>query len=431
MSISADATRSHYRWNHVAFVIDYVFFGIAMSFARPNSVLPAFVSQFTRSAPVIGLVSTVLNGCWLLPQVASAQWISGMARKKPYLVAAMGGRVGFWIIALALWLGLAQRANLMLLLFFVCFGLFATCDGLASVAWFDLLARSIPIKRRGGLMGIAQVISGLAGLGVGWVITQVLTGTRFPFPENYALIFTFAAVAFIPSAIALISLREPRIDPVEHEPRRPRKNGWLTPFARDPAFRRFVLCRVLVGLVALVSPFYVIHATDVLALSPAVVGSFVAAQQVGALVSGALLGLVSNRWGPLLTARISSALTIAAPAFALGAHLAQDSFLVQAYPLVYFVLGVYQSSSMLGFYNYLLEIAPDDLRPSYIGLANTTLGILTLAPTLGGWLLEATSYTVLFGLTVVLVSLGFVVALNMRPSANQTREPMPVHERGL
>ena len=71
---------------------------------------------------------------------------------------------------------------------------------------------------------------------------------------------------------------------------------------------------------------------------------------------------------------------------------------------------------MLGFYNYLLEIAPDDLRPSYIGLGNTIMGILTLAPTVGGWLLEATSYTVLFGITALLVFLGFLMALRLEPA---------------
>jgi hypothetical protein len=68
---------------------------------------------------------------------------------------------------------------------------------------------------------------------------------------------------------------------------------------------------------------------------------------------------------------------------------------------------------MLGFYNYLMEIAPDDLRPSYIGLGNTITGVLTLAPTLGGWLLEATSYVTLFAVTAGTVFLGFLVALRM------------------
>jgi MFS family permease len=169
-------------------------------------------------------------------------------------------------------------------------------------------------------------------------------------------------------------------------------------------------------MVSLVVPFYVVHATDVLKLPEVVVGSFVAAQQVAGVASGALLGWVSDRWGPCYTMRIGSALSIVGPLFALAAHVVDGGLLVAAYPLVYVSLGFYQGSTMLGFYNYLLEIAPDDVRPAYIGLGNTIMGVLTLAPTIGGWLLEVTSYTVLFGITAGLVSLGFLVALRLRPS---------------
>ena len=71
---------------------------------------------------------------------------------------------------------------------------------------------------------------------------------------------------------------------------------------------------------------------------------------------------------------------------------------------------------MLGFYNYMMEIAPDDMRPSYIGLGNTIMGILTLAPTVGGWVLESTSYTVLFAITAVSVFAGFLLALRLGPA---------------
>jgi MFS family permease len=174
--------------------------------------------------------------------------------------------------------------------------------------------------------------------------------------------------------------------------------------------------RVLVGMVSLATPFYVVHATDVLSLPEAVVGTFVAAQQVAGMASGALLGPISDRWGPATTIRIGSAITVAGPLFALVAHVADGGLLIQAYPIVYAALGIHYSSSMLGFYNYLLEIAPNDMRPSYIGLGNTIMGILTLAPTVGGWLLQATSYTVLFGITAALVFLGFLMTLRLAPA---------------
>lgn len=220
----------------------------------------------------------------------------------------------------------------------------------------------------------------------------------------------------MPSTVALTLLRESRVTVTKDSPERRRHGGWFGPLRHDATFRRLMICRVLVGMISLVTPFYVVHATDVLNLSQAVVGSFVAAQQIAGVASGALLGLVSDRWGPHMTVRIGSAVSIIGPVFALAAHLADGGLLARAYPLVYVAFGVHQSAVMLGFYNYLLEIAPDELRPSYIGLGNTIMGIVTLAPTLGGWLLEATSYTVLFALTAGLASLGFLVALSVTPA---------------
>ena len=44
------------------------------------------------------------------------------------------------------------------------------------------------------------------------------------------------------------------------------------------------------------------------------------------------------------------------------------------------------------------------------------MGILTLIPILGGWLLETTSYTVLLGTATALVMVGFLLSLSLKPS---------------
>jgi len=403
----------HYRWNFAAFLVDYVCFGIAFTFVNPSSVMPAFVRQLTASAPVIGLVGTVLNGGWLLPQLAAARLINDRPRKKPYMLAGLGGRALFWVTALALGAGLARYSTPMLVLFFACLGLWAATDGVVSVAWFDIMARAIPLKRRGRLIGVAQVVSGLAGIGVGALVGLILE--RRPFPGNYALLFTLAGVALVPSVIALVSLREP--PPEEASPPtngRP-KGHWLTPLVSDPAFRRLVICRLLVGMMGLAGSFYVVHAADVLHLPERVIGGFVIAQTVGGVVASAILSPISERWGPRYVARVGGAAAVVGPLFALAAHLAGGGWLAQTYPFVYATLGVTNSAWMLGFFNYLLEIAPEGMRPTYVGLGNTVMGVLALAPMVGGWLLEATSYTTLFGVTAAIVAAGFLFTLGLKP----------------
>ena len=403
----------HYRWNFAVLLVDFVCFGVAFTFINPSSVLPAFVGQLTDAAPVIGLVGTVFQGSWLLPQLAIARLINDKPRKKPYLLAGLSGRILLPAMGLALWAGLARYPTAALVLFFTCLGLFAASDGVTSVAWFDILARAIPLKGRGRLIGLGQFISGLAGIGVGALVGLILD--RLSFPGNYALLLVLAGVALAPSVIAMLLLREP--PPEDDSPRANDqvRGDWTKILTTDRAFRRLMVCRMLVGMMGLGTSFYVVHAADALRLPQSIIGGFVIAQTVGGLVASVVLGLVCERWGPRYVVRIGSGAATAGPLFALAVHLVGGGWLTRAYPLVYAALGIANSAWLLGFFNYLLEIAPPGMRPAYVGLGNTILGLMMLAPLAGGWLLQATSYTVLFGVTAALVAIGFLFTLGLPP----------------
>jgi MFS family permease len=426
VSENPKALPPHYRWNFGALLVDYIFFGIAFNFFNPNTVLPAFVGELSDSALVIGSVSSVFSGGWLLPQLIAARIINDKPRKKPYLVAGISGRGVLWLVALGLGLGLGQRNPVaMLALFFACLVVWAITDGVASVAWFEIMAQAIPSKRRGRLAGTAQFVSGLVGIGAGAAIGQILS--RLSFPGNYTLIFGLAGALLVPSTTALFLLREVPSGAISKEANEPAEKGpwlqrltaWLKlPFV-NPAFRHFVLCRIMVGMLSMATPFYVQHATKELLLPQSAIGGFVIAQTMAGVAASALLGWVCERWGSQVVIRIGSAAAILCPLFALVMHLTGGRLAV-AYPLVYVSFGIINSTWVMGFFNYLLEIAPQGKRPTYIGISNFVLGTLTLVPVAGGWLLEATSYTTLFGLTTALVAAGFLLSLGLKPplSAN-------------
>jgi MFS family permease len=412
----------HYRRNFAALLVDYFTFGIALNFFKPDSILPAFVGELTDSALIIGSVSSAFSGGWLLPQLFAARIINDKPRKKPYLLGGISGRVLFWVIALGLGLGLGQKSPAaMLALFFACLIVWAASDGVASVAWFEIMAGAIPSKRRGRLIGTAQVLGGLGGLGAGILIRQILN--HMSFPGNYTLIFALASTVLIPSTIALSMLREvpsnvtqeETSEPVEKESRSDHLITWLKLPFTNPAFRHVMICRILVGMLGLATPFYVQHATKELLLPQGIIGNFIIAGTLAGVAASAVLGWICERWGTRYIIRIGSAAAILCPLFALVTNLVGNR-LAFAYPLVYVFLGIVNSTWVMGFFNYLLEIAPDGLRPTYIGISNFVMGILTLVPMLGGWLLETTSYTTLFGSATALVTVGFLLSLGLKPS---------------
>ncbi len=77
------------------------------------------------------------------------------------------------------------------------------------------------------------------------------------------------------------------------------------------------------------------------------------------------------------------------PLFALSAHASGLGWLARGYAAVFVTLGVFTSAIWLGFLNALL------------------------ARVMGGWLLEATSYPVLFGTTAALTALGPGLAVRL------------------
>ena len=214
---TAEALPAHYRWNSIAFLVEFACFGgVVLTLLDPTSVLPAFVRQLTDSEFMVGLISAIFNGGWLLPQLAVGRLINEEPRKKPYMLAGLSGRVFLWVIALALWARLDRNPTAMLVLSFICIGLFAVSDGVVVVAWLDIIARAIPWKQRGRLIGLAQFISGLIGVGAGALVSLILAVRSFS--DGYALIFTLVGVALIPCTIAQVLVREPQPEEVEpHE----------------------------------------------------------------------------------------------------------------------------------------------------------------------------------------------------------------------
>jgi len=410
----------NYRWNFILLSISSVSFGVMMAFVSISTVTPALVSRLTDSALLIGLVGTVFRLGWLLPQLAVAHLIQGKLRKKPYLYPGIVGRiVAGLLVPVALVLGLVRYPGAMLAVIFAYLGLFAASDSAVAVPWLDILARAVPVERRGRLFGLSQVISRLIGIGVGVAVGRIIGSPGLPFPMDYALLFALGAVALLPSGIGLWLLREPPPSPAPERTSR-LQGSPLKLVGSDPDFQRLIVCRMLVGLSGLASAFYMVHATAVGRLPENVVGQFVVAQTVGGLIGSLAFGWLSERRGPLWVIRVGSLTAAIGPLFALIANAAPGAQTVWAYSVVFFSLGTLDAVWIQGFSNYLLEIAPGDLRPLYVGASNTLLSLVALSPILGGWILTSTSYAVLFIVTAVALCAAFVVSLKMRSTYKTT-----------
>ena len=115
----------HYRRNFSAFLGEATLFGVGLVFASTTTVLPDFVSRLTGSAVFVGLIISLSEGAWRLPQLFFANLLTNKRRKKPWLTrAGLAGRPAYLLYAIALGLGLSRLPTLGLALFFLLHCLF-------------------------------------------------------------------------------------------------------------------------------------------------------------------------------------------------------------------------------------------------------------------------------------------------------------------
>jgi MFS family permease len=411
-----DSAERSFRWNAGWFIGDYVAFGVGMAFVNQSTVLPTFVSHVTDSTLLIGLIATIQSGAWLIPQVFAAGLVAGRPRKSPYMIAAAAiGRPAYLILALiALALG-DRDPTLLLGSLFALMLVFGVADGFVSVPWFDILCRAIPASRRGRLLGAGQVINGIIGIAVGGVVAVILVDPALPFPKNFAVLFALAGAVFMLDLLALALIREPATTLTETAIPRGSVIDQLLPVLRsDRRLVRVVGVRLLFGAGAMIFPFYIVFAGKSLGFGAGDVGLFLSAQVLGGIVGGVLFGQLGDRAGTRATIRAAIPIAALAPGLGLVSAALGPSFgpsLVYVVAGVFVAIGVTFSAYQLGFTNYVLELAPENEHATYAGLYNALVGTLLVVPPLAGWLLQTTSFSVVFALALGFFGLAFIGSL--------------------
>src|SRR5262245_33832319 len=182
---------------------------LGLNLVSRETVLPLLVSKLTSSPIAIGLIPAIYSLGIYLPQLLGASVAEGMPRKKPFLtlVGGLGERVPYLLAALAVLL-LAQPAPAAALAALaLLFGISGASAGFATPAWFDLIAKVIPLRRRGLFTGLGHGIGALMGVAGAVLIGFVLE--RWPFPQSFALLFGLAFAAMAISWVGLALNREP------------------------------------------------------------------------------------------------------------------------------------------------------------------------------------------------------------------------------
>ena len=424
--VSVADSGAHYTRNAVAFVGEASLFGLGLLFASTSTILPGFVNQLAGSSLMVGLIISLTEGAWRLPQLFFANWLSCKPRKKPYLTrVGLLARPAYLIFAIALALGIWRTPILGLTVFFLLHTAMYTGLAVDTVVWWDVLAKAIPARRRGRVLGTSTVLRGSIAVLAGFFISFLFGDSGPAFPWNYIISFSIAGGSFMPSLVSWTFGVEPE------EPVAETRTPWREYFRElrgilrtDDAFRRMASVRLLAGANGFALAFYVLFAIQELGLPEAMIGLFAAAEVVGGILSGIAFGWISERYGSHRIIQIATAFGVTAPGVALLFLLTGGTLWPPLFALVFVANGVAMNANFIGFANLNVELAPPGARSQYVGLFNTIAGLVVVWPALGGWVLQHTSYLVLFSISAGVLALAHAVSWRL-PAAHGEGERKP------
>jgi MFS family permease len=433
-TINTKAQR-HLRRNFSLGVLNGAFFNFFSALLDPSLVLSWFVSQLTTSNFLVGLIVPIQQGGWFLPQLLVSGYLQRRQRKLPIYSGMAGVRVVIWgLMTLAIFL--IEDAAVLLVVFFSLLTVYNLAAGLSGICFVDIVAKAIPPTRRGAFFGWRLFLGGILALGGSLLVKYILDERRgLVFPDNYAVLFLLSFFALCAGLGSFIFVVEP-LEPANEErvPLGRQFRRALDLPRRDSNYRHFLTMRLVLMAAEIATPFYIIYAKRALSVSVSMVGVYLTGTTLASFASNLLWGRISDRRGNKLLIILTNSLGLFIPLTALSIVPLADllpglrEFAPGLFALVFVLSGGSKAGAMIGNMNFLLEIAPPDDRPIYVGLTNTIMGITLLASSVGGLIVDLAGFTALFSLALAFYASALFLTLRLEePRLARPGLPNPGH----
>ena len=338
----------------------------------PKLVLSWLMAALGAPAALIGLLVPIREAGALLPQLFTAARIRAMSRRK-WAWAGASAVQGMAVLAMAA-VALVLEGRAAGLAICAALAVLALARSVASVAYKDVLGKTVAKGRRGTATGLAAAVAPVVVIGFAALLLLDAAGRMTLVVGALAL----AGVSWLVAATIFAGLRE------EAGATEGGANGFGAALANlrylreDPQLARFILARGLLTATALAPPYLVLVAAGAAGAALAELGALVLASALAGLVSGYVWGRLADRSSRLVLVATGIG-GAAALAGALGVSLAGLAGTAWALPMALFLLMLSHQGVRIGRSTHLVDMAPADLKGVYTALANTAIGVVLLA----------------------------------------------------
>ena len=387
---------------------------LAEQLASPGLVLPWLLGAVGAPAALVGLLVPVRRAGSLLPQLAVAARIRTRPLRKWFWVgaglvqaAALAAMVPAILLLPATAAGLAVVAAL---------GVFSVASGVGSVAFKDVMAKTIPRGRRGRLLGVRATVGGLLALAAAGGLRMWVAEDDSLLP--YVALLAGAALLWILGAGFFAAIREVEGATGGGRNALEEARAGLHFLRRHPPFTRFVLARGLLLAAQLAVPFYALRAQELTGVEAGNLALFVMASSLAAVLSSPLWGRFSDASARrvMVAGGLWTAITIVLALS--GTFLPENDWSLLLYSLVFLSSGFAVAGVRLGRKTYLLDGAPDRERPLMVAVANTVVGILYAAAAVLGLMADQVGVAAVLGVLGGMAVLGTLMSWTL-PEAGE------------
>jgi len=379
--------------------------------------LPAYIMLLSGGSNLaVGLSSALQSFGMMLTPMIGANLIE---HRKQVLPVAFSTGWGMRSMVLAIALsGLILPPHLALwaiMLFLAVFGLF---QGMQGVIFSFLMAKVIPVSKRGRLTGMRNFLAGIISAVVAWLSGQFLLGDT-PTPAGYSYTFILAFLLTSVGLTALIAVREPEPPNVRAKENLRTRLAHVPSLLRDdPAFTRYVAARALATMGRMAMPFYILHEGATTTLSGATLGILTFAFTLSGTFSNLLWGPLGDTKGFRITFLTSIGLWVAATLLLM---LVSGNLPVTV--MVFVGIGAAAQGFQTASQNMTLEFGERNDLPVRLAIAHTTSDIAgTIGPLVGGLLAAFAGYQAVFFASILFLILGGVVVARYVPEPRKHGE---------
>ena len=384
------------------------FLSLAITIAEPSTVLPLIVSHFSDNIIMVGIFVSLLRGGAIVIQLYAAFHAQAYKRVLPYL-----GKVFFfrWISWLTIGLSIffIGDSNKSLTLFLIGVGLFffSFSAGFGTIYFKELQAKLFSQEYRGKTMANRNIAGAIASILSAGVTGYVLS--NFEAPNSYAYLFMVSSIFMAIGFFSFVTIEEPEKKKVLQKEKNFKlfiKNATKL-LKSDKRLQDQILVIFLSFSYFLSMPFVILHANSIIELTGWTLGGFIMVQMIGSIIGSTFIWRRISNYEKMLS--LSFVFMILAFIVALFA----DN--MYSYALIFLLFGIALDGISISSMNLVIEIAPEEQRPIYTAVQTNITSIGLFFPILGGVLLKyLESYTLIYIISIVFLSLGLLLSLKLK-----------------